>query len=126
MLWRMFSVVSCFFFIGLLNFAQAQINKEVEPNDTCKTAQDFSKSSLPFTLAGYIDSDRNSWMDDFYKLTGTPGDLVEIYMKSDFPPYVLVDSSNCVDLDQVAGGYFWSFKVPGRMACLLLMRQIIF
>ena len=111
MLWRMFGVVSLWVMV-FLNLAQAQTNKEVEPNDTCKTAQDFSKSSLPFKVSGYAEYEPQIGNNDFYKLSGTPGELLEIYMQADFVPYVALANSQCVDLDQAAGGYL-VFKVPG-------------
>jgi len=55
---------------GALAHAQGS---EVEPNNTCATAQNLGAVTLPFFIRGSIDS-RVGYRDlDFFRFTGTPG-----------------------------------------------------
>ncbi len=70
---RFFTVLFLLSLLGLFGSAQAQINTEVEPNDTCETAQDLTGADFPFSLSGLLHYDR-----DYFKFTATPGTLVAV------------------------------------------------
>src|SRR6266576_48035 len=52
---------------------------DVEPNNTCSTAQDFGAIALPFTLGGSLDGFPVPVGDvDFVRFTGTPNTMVRV------------------------------------------------
>ncbi len=79
---RFFTVFFLLSLMGLLNPAQAQVNTETEPNDTCETAQDFTDASFPFTLSGNIAVNSEGNDSDYYKFKGSPGTLAKIDLKA--------------------------------------------
>lgn len=52
---------------------------EVEPNQPCSAAQDLTSATLPFAMTGEISSTVRDI--DFYRFTGTPGDLITIRLE---------------------------------------------
>jgi hypothetical protein len=50
---------------------------EIEPNNSCQTAQDAGALVNPFVLDGNLDSSSPSDID-FFRLTGTPGSIITI------------------------------------------------
>lgn len=83
------------------NAAVAASGTELEPNNSCQTAQDVGEPPYPFTLSGELDS--SSAPDvDFYRFTGTPGVSVTIDLEGQATgmgtlpdPYLGFFDSNC-------------------------------
>jgi Bacterial pre-peptidase C-terminal domain len=53
-------------------------SQEVEPNNTCLTAQNLGTVALPFTVDGSLDSTSESPDVDFFRFTGPPGSAVRV------------------------------------------------
>ncbi|MEZ4513967.1 MAG: carboxypeptidase regulatory-like domain-containing protein [Chloroflexota bacterium] len=51
---------------------------EVEPNNSCETAQDLGTITMPFTLDGELDIATTAGDIDFYQIRATPGEHLEI------------------------------------------------
>ncbi|HEY3231598.1 MAG TPA: carboxypeptidase-like regulatory domain-containing protein [Roseiflexaceae bacterium] len=51
---------------------------DVEPNNTCGTAQDIGSATLPFTLNGSLDTPPGIPDVDFFKFTGPPSTTVQL------------------------------------------------
>jgi hypothetical protein len=62
----------------VLGLCSPVYSQEVEPNNTCPTAQNFGSVDLPFTLDGSLDSTPESPDIDFFRFTGTPGSVVRV------------------------------------------------
>ena len=91
--------------------AQAQ-TAEVEPNSTCLSAQPLG--ALPATVAGSLDTPPSTPDVDYYRITATPGDLLQIEQRGSSSgngtlddPFLGVFNSACVFLnyDDDGGGY---------------------
>ena len=54
------------------------LGQETEPNNTCEDAQDVGTPILPFTIEGSLDSVEGAPDIDFFRITGVPGDLVQV------------------------------------------------
>jgi hypothetical protein len=63
---------------SILGLAPLALAQEIEPNNTCPTAQDVGTVALPFTLEGSLDSPPTTPDVDFFRLTGTPGSTVRV------------------------------------------------
>lgn len=76
---------------------------EVEPNNTCPTAQDLGLVALPLTVSGSLDTIPPATTDlDFFRFKGTPGDTVTIDLEGQstgkgtlFDPLLGVFNSGC-------------------------------
>jgi hypothetical protein len=51
--------------------------QEIEPNDPCVNAQDFSTIALPFSVFGALSPSAEATDVDFFRMTLTPGDTVQ-------------------------------------------------
>jgi 5-hydroxyisourate hydrolase-like protein (transthyretin family) len=65
--------------LGISIPAQAQV--EIEPNSSCPAAQDLGALNESLTLTGGLDTPPATPDVDFYRIAGTPGDLVQIDMQ---------------------------------------------
>lgn len=81
--------------------AQAQI-AEIELNSTCLSAQDLSAAALPVTVTGSLDTPPTTPDVDYYRISATPGDLIQIEHRGAgsgsgtlFDPFLGVFSSAC-------------------------------
>jgi hypothetical protein len=79
----------------------ASTGTELEPNNSCQTAQDVGAVSLPYVLDGNLDSSAGPDID-FYRLSGTAGALLAIDHEGQSTgkgtlsdPYLGVFDSNC-------------------------------
>ena len=79
----------------------ASTGSELEPNNSCQSAQDLSAAQYPFVLDGALDSSQSPDVD-YYRFTGTPGSLVAIDLEgwatgkgTLFDPYLGYFDSNC-------------------------------
>ena len=96
---------------------------DIEPNDTCLTAQDIGTVTLPFTLNGILDSSQIPDVD-FFKITGTPDAAVIVDLEGqgsgkgtvEDPFLGAFDSScNLIGMDDDSGGNLNSrleFTIP--------------
>lgn len=91
--------------------AQAQ-GVEIEPNSSCASAQNLS-GNLPVSVAGSLDTPPATPDVDFYRVTATPGDLIQIELRGQgsgagtlYDPLVFVQSSACeyLSYDDDGGG----------------------
>lgn len=69
-----FFVLISFFTLIPLGFAQGA---DIEPNNPCPAAQDFGFVDLPFSVSGSLDPIGDVPDIDFFRFTGTPGDIVQ-------------------------------------------------
>jgi 5-hydroxyisourate hydrolase-like protein (transthyretin family) len=74
---------------------------DIEPNNSCQSAQDLSAQPYPFVLNGELDSSQNPDVD-FFRFTGTPGLLATIDLEGQATgkgtlgdPYLGFFDSNC-------------------------------
>lgn len=85
------------FFMGVVNAANADQGLEIEPNDTCKAAQNFSGKAYPFAVSGDLKLVKED--TDFFKFTSAPKSLVKINIKVAKPDegfiYADVYDSSC-------------------------------
>lgn len=91
--------------------AQAQ-TVEVEPNSSCLAAQPLG--ALPAAVDGSLDTPPSTPDVDYYRVTGTPGDLIQIEQRGAgsgngtlADPFLGVFNSACIFLnyDDDSGGY---------------------
>src|SRR5690349_8598471 len=75
---------------------------EVEPNNTCGTAQAIGAVTLPFSLNGSLDTAAGTSDVDFFRFTGTPSSTIQVDLegqataKGTLPdPLLGVFSSDC-------------------------------
>ncbi|WP_394754123.1 carboxypeptidase-like regulatory domain-containing protein [Crenothrix sp.] len=97
---RLFALLFLLSLMWLITPISVQASTEVEPNDTCQTAQDFTGASLPFSLSGQITPIPGvGTEEDYFKFEGTSGALVKIDVKSADPttlnPYLYVFDESC-------------------------------
>ena len=90
-------------FGSTLGFVPVALSQEIEPNNTCPTAQDVGLVTLPVTLEGELDATLETPADvDFFRFTGTPGSTVRVDLEGQdtgqgtlADPLVGVLDSNC-------------------------------
>jgi len=101
------------------------LGQEVEPNNTCPDAQDVGAQILPFMIAGSLDSVEGAPDIDFFRFTGTPGDLVRADHQGAFSgngtlgdPFLGLFDTDCIliDINDDTGGpdSRLIFRVPGN------------
>jgi hypothetical protein len=90
-------------FGSTLGFVPVALSQEIEPNNTCPTAQDVGLVTLPLTLEGELMPTVETPADvDFFRFTGTPGSAVRVDLEGQdtgqgtlADPLVGVLDSNC-------------------------------
>ena len=90
-------------FGSTLGFVPVALSQEIEPNNTCPTAQDVGLVTLPLTLEGELIPTVETPADiDFFRFTGTPGSAVRVDLEGQdteqgtlADPLVGVFDSNC-------------------------------
>lgn len=96
---RVCAAIFLWFLIGVAGPVKAQTITEIEPNETCQTAQDVSSAGLPFTLTGNM-AKKAEVDTDYFKVTGIPGSLISINVKPVDPKMlatsVAVYESGCI------------------------------
>jgi hypothetical protein len=65
----------------LMGFFSPAFGQEVEPNNTCQTAQDLETPTLPLSLNGSLDSTQETPDVDFFKVTVTPNNVVSVNLE---------------------------------------------
>jgi hypothetical protein len=102
--WISPSVTSAFVVFSMAFSVQANVATyaEVEPNNTCATAQDLTSATGPLQVTGYKTQDVNAV--DFFKFHGTPGTQVHVSL--------IGDSSKPAPLTSLLVGAFTS-ACPG-------------
>lgn len=91
----------------------ASTGSELEPNNSCQTAQDLGNAQYPFVLDGALDSSQTPDVD-YYRFTGTPGSLTTIDLEGQGTgkgtlgdPFLGFFDSNCnlVAINDDGGGF---------------------
>jgi hypothetical protein len=89
-------------FSSLLGFVPLGFGQEIEPNNTCPTAQDVGAVAFPLTRDGSLDSTPETLDVDFFRFTGTPGSAVKVDLEGQDTgqgtlgdPFLGLFDSNC-------------------------------
>lgn len=102
LMWKGFLFWLCIW-SSILGGVPLALSQEIEPNNTCPTAQDVGLVTLPLTLEGELILTAETLADvDFFRFTGTPGSAVRVDIEGQdteqgtlADPLVGVIDSNC-------------------------------
>jgi hypothetical protein len=104
--------LSALFLLLISAGVSAQI-AEVEPNDSCQSAQDLDDPARPFFVNGSLDSTDENPDVDFYRAVGQPGETLQVDLEGQgsgmgtlSDPYLGLFNSACelVAIDDDSGG----------------------